>query len=154
VAVYRFRAIIEAADHGHGFVFFPHDTKEEFGTRGQIRVKATFDGVPYAGSLVKYGAPQHMLPVVKSVLEKIAKKPGDSVDVVVERDQSERIVEVPEEFAKAMKKAGVAAVFEKLSYTHRKEYCRWISEAKKAETRESRLSRAMEMLRMGVKTPG
>jgi hypothetical protein len=154
MAVYRFRATIEAAEHGHGFVFFPYDAKEKFGTRAQVRVKATFDGVPYAGSLVKYGAPQHMLPVVKSVLEKIGKRPGDSVDVAVERDQSERSVEVPEELARAMKAAEVLAAFNKLSYTHRKEYCRWITGAKKSETRLNRVRKAVEMLRTGVKTPG
>jgi uncharacterized protein YdeI (YjbR/CyaY-like superfamily) len=44
--------------------------------------------------------------------------------------------------------------FEGLSYTHRKEYCRWIAEAKKEETRARRLARAVEMLREGVRTPG
>ncbi|HEY2469429.1 MAG TPA: YdeI/OmpD-associated family protein [Terracidiphilus sp.] len=78
---------------------------------------------------------------------------GGSVDVVIERDQSERSIEVPEEFAKAMKKAGVVESFEKLSYTHRKEYCRWITEATKAETRQTRLSKAVEMLKQGVRTP-
>ena len=151
---YKFKATIEPADHGHGFVFFPFGAKEEFGTRGQIRVKAAFDGTPYAGTLVKYGTPQHMLPVVKGILQQIGKQPGDSVDVVLERDQSERSVEVQEDLAGAMKKAEVAAAFEKLSYTHRKEYCRWISDARKAETRQLRLARAVEMLKKGVKTPG
>ena len=151
---YSFRAIIEPTDHGHGFVFFPFDAKEEFGTRAQIRVKATFDGVPYAGALVKYGPPQHMLPVVKTILEQIGKQPGDSVDVVLERDQNERVVDVPDEFANAMKKAGVLDAFEKLRFTHRKEYCRWISEARKLETRQNRLRKAIDMLKKGVKTPG
>lgn len=152
--LYRFTATIQPADHGHGFIFFPFNTKNEFGTRGQIRVKATFDGVPYAGCLVKYGPPQHMLPVVKSILEQIAKRPGDNVDVVVERDESERILEVPDELLNVMKKAGVLADFERLSYTHRKEYCRWVTQAKKAETRQNRLAKAVEMLKKGVKTPG
>lgn len=150
---YKFRATIEPADHGHGFVFFPYDTKAEFGTSAQIRVKATFDGVAYAGSMVKYGPPQHMVPLVKSILAKIRKRPGDSVDVVIERDQTERAVAVPDEFAKAMKKSGGLAVFEKLSYTNRKEYCGWISEAKKGETRQVRIAKAVEMLKKGVKTP-
>ena len=152
--IYKFKAIIEPTDHGHGFVFFPFDTKEEFGTNAQIRVKATFDGVPYLGALVKYGPPQHMLPVVKNILEKIGKQPGDRVDVTLRRDESERKVEVPDEFATAMKEMGVLADFEKLSYTHRKEYCRWIAEARKEETRRSRISKAIEMLRKGVKTAG
>lgn len=53
-----------------------------------------------------------------------------------------------------MKKEGLLATFEKLSYTHRKEYCRWIAEAKKEETRSSRIAKAVEMLREGIKTPG
>jgi uncharacterized protein YdeI (YjbR/CyaY-like superfamily) len=40
------------------------------------------------------------------------------------------------------------------SYTHRKEYCRWIAEAKKEETRLKRLEKAIEMLKKGVSTPG
>ena len=38
-------------------------------------------------------------------------------------------------------------------YTHRKEYVRWITEAKRDETRQKRLRRAIEMLQGGVKTP-
>ena len=52
-----------------------------------------------------------------------------------------------------MKKEGLLPFFEKLSYTHRKEYCRWITEAKKEETRSQRLEKAVEMLKKGIKTP-
>lgn len=151
---YKFKAKIEPTDHGHGFVYFPFDTQEEFGTRGQIRVLATFDGMPYAGALVKYGPSLHMLPVVKGILEQIGKQPGANVDVVIQRDESERTVEVSPEFAKLMKKEGVLQAFEKLSFTHRKEYCRWIMEAKKEETRQARISKAIAMLKTGVRTHG
>jgi len=53
-----------------------------------------------------------------------------------------------------IKKEGLLPVFEKLSYTHRKEYCRWITDAKKEETRTKRLGKAIEMLKKGVSTPG
>ena len=39
------------------------------------------------------------------------------------------------------------------AYPHQKEYARWVTEAKKAETRSARLAKAVEMLRAGVKTP-
>lgn len=65
-----------------------------------------------------------------------------------------RTVEVPPEFAKLMKKEGVSAIFERVSFTHRKEYCRWITEAKKEETRHARFTKAVAMLKKGVKTPG
>ena len=61
---------------------------------------------------------------------------------------------MPAQFEKLMKKEGLLPVFQKLSYTHRKEYCLWISEAKKEETRLKRLERAIEMLKQGVNTPG
>ena len=51
-------------------------------------------------------------------------------------------------------KEGLLPVFEKLSYTHRKEYCRWITDAKKEETRLKRLGKAIEMLKNGISTPG
>jgi uncharacterized protein YdeI (YjbR/CyaY-like superfamily) len=53
-----------------------------------------------------------------------------------------------------MQKEGLLPFFEKLSYTHRKEYCRWITDARKEETRLRRLEKAIDMLKRGVKTPG
>jgi len=41
-----------------------------------------------------------------------------------------------------------------LSYTHRKEYVRWITEAKKEETRKNRFEKAIELLKKKTKTPG
>jgi hypothetical protein len=152
---YAFKAKLEDAGvGGNGYVFFPYDTKAEFGTRGIVPVRATFDGVEYRGSLVKYGDPQHMMPVLKAISEKIGKKAGDTIDVVIWKDEEERTVEVPPEFAKLMKKEGVLATFEKLSYTNRKEYCRWITGAKREETRAARLEKSIKMLKKGVKTPG
>ncbi len=155
---YKFKATIESvqgpAGRGGACVFFPYDVKKEFGTGGQVPVKITFDGAPYTGTMVKYGQPQHMLPLLKAIREKIGKGPGDTVSVTVERDETVRTVEVPPEFDKLLKKEGLLPVFEKLSYTHRKEYCRWITEAKKEETRQARLAKAVTMLRDGIKTPG
>jgi hypothetical protein len=150
---YKFKARIEGASLGGACVYFPYNVEEEFGTRGRVPVKATFDGVPYSGSLVKYGAPQHMLGMLKSIREQIGKGPGDTVEVTIEKDETERAVEVPEEFQKLLKKEKLLPVFEKLSYSHKREYCRWITEAKREETRANRLLKAVELLRSGVKTP-
>ena len=95
-----------------------------------------------------------MLGVLKGIREQIGKGPGDTIEVVVWKDEEERTVEVPAEFKQLMKKESLLAGFEKLSYTHRKEYCRWITEAKKEETRSARIKKALEMLRGGIKTPG
>jgi len=151
---YRFEAKIEPADGGGAYVLFPYDMQREFATRGNVPVKATFDGVPYAGSLVKCGSHHHMLGVLKTIREQIGKAPGDRVQVVLWKDEDKRTLEVPAGFQELMKKEGLLPFFETLSYTHRKEYCRWVVEAKKEETRQKRLEKAVEMVRNKVKTPG
>jgi hypothetical protein len=40
----------------------------------------------------------------------------------------------------------VQAVFDKLSYSHRREYVHWVEEAKKPETRARRIDKTIEML--------
>ena len=153
VKKYKFTAKIEVADGAGAYVLFPYDTEKEFATKGKVPVEATFDGVPYAGSLIKYGHPHHMLGMPKAIRQQTGKAPGDTIEVVVWKDEEVRILAVPAQFENWMKKEGLLPVFEKRSYTHRKEYCRWIADAKKEETRLKRLEKAIEMLKRGVSTP-
>lgn len=151
---YRFKAKIIAGMGGGAGVEFPYDVENEFGTKGNVPIQATFDGEPYRGSLMNCGMERHTLGVLKSIRTKIGKGPGDTIDVEVWRDDVARTVGIPAEFMMLLKREGLLNGFEKLSYSHRKEYVRWISEAKKEETRQARMTRAIAMLRKGVKTPG
>jgi hypothetical protein len=94
------------------------------------------------------------LACLEPIREKIGKEPGDTVEVVLWKDEAPRTVEVPAQFDKLLKREGLFPIFEKLSYTHHQEYCRWITDAKKEETRLRRLTKAVEMLKKGVPTPG
>jgi hypothetical protein len=151
---YKFEATILAGDGGGAYVLFPYDVEKEFGTKGRVPVQVTYNGVQETSGLFKYGNPQHLLGVSKAIREQIGKGPGDTIEIQLWKDEAVRTVEIPEEFKKLMKKEGLLPFFEKLSYTHRKEYCRWITEAKKEETRLSRLTKAIDLLKKGVKTPG
>jgi hypothetical protein len=151
---YTFQAQIEPGPGGGAFVVFPYDTHSEFGTRGSVRVNATIDSVPYSGSLMACGGPFHMLGVLKSIRKQICKDLGDTVSIELWKDAAERTVEAPAQIHALMKQHGVLSFFESLSYTHRKEYIRWLTEAKTETTRQKRLGKAMEMLKQGVKTPG
>jgi bifunctional DNA-binding transcriptional regulator/antitoxin component of YhaV-PrlF toxin-antitoxin module len=151
---YKFTAKIEPVGMGGTFVPFPYDTVKEFGTKGRVPVKATLNGIAYSGSLMNCGLPHHALHVPKAIREEMGKAVGDLLDVVVWKDDGERILEVPPQLAKLIKREGLAEFFDSLSFTHRKEYCRWISEAKKEETRSKRLEKAVVMMRAKVKTPG
>jgi uncharacterized protein YdeI (YjbR/CyaY-like superfamily) len=71
----------------------------------------------------------------------------------VEPDLEERVIEIPKDLMKELKKDKEAkAFFDKLSYTHRKEYVTWVTEAKKEETRQNRIAKTIEMLKKGQKT--
>jgi uncharacterized protein YdeI (YjbR/CyaY-like superfamily) len=65
-------------------------------------------------------------------------------------DEAPREVEVPEALASALAADPEAqAKFDALAFTHRKEYARWIAEAKREETRVRRVEQALEMIRAG-----
>ncbi|WP_103339851.1 YdeI/OmpD-associated family protein [Amycolatopsis sp. CA-126428] len=58
--------------------------------------------------------------------------------------------ELPAELAAALAAApDAAALFEALPPSHRREYVRWVAEAKKLETRVSRAEKAVSRLRAG-----
>jgi len=64
------------------------------------------------------------------------------------------VLPVPADLAEALGSAPAAlAYFEQLAPSHRKEYIRWIEEAKKLETRHRRVVKAVEMLSQGRKMP-
>lgn len=76
------------------------------------------------------------------------------MSVTLERDLVPRAVEVPRELATALGKSRTAeAAFAELSFTHQKEYVRWIESAKKPQTRDARIARAIDMLHAGRRTP-
>jgi uncharacterized protein YdeI (YjbR/CyaY-like superfamily) len=57
---------------------------------------------------------------------------------------------VPEALAAALAAdPDASATFEGMAFTHRKEYARWVAEAKRDETRRRRVEQAVEMIRAG-----
>ena len=81
--LYHFTAEIKKVpDIDGAYVKFPYDVRTEFG-RGRVKVLATFDGVPYEGSLVRMGTPGHILGLRKDIRAKIGNQPGDRVEVTL-----------------------------------------------------------------------
>jgi hypothetical protein len=145
----EFKATIVAGPRGGMFVEVPDPIIEQMGGGGRIPVAATFDGEAYRGSIVRMGG-RPVLGIRKSIRETIDKGAGSSVLVTVRRDSHERSVEVPVALAQALaERPSLRAAFEGLSYTHRREYAEWIAEAKKEETRQRRVRRALQMIEEG-----
>jgi hypothetical protein len=148
---HTFTAVIQNAGGGGAFVEVPFDVEEAFGSK-KPKVKALIDGVEYRGTLVRMGTECHLLLILKSIRGRIGKTFGDEIRVTVEADTEERVVAVPEELKRAFKSEKEAkAAFDKLSYTHQREYVTWIDEAKKDETRRNRIIKTIEMLKKGKK---
>lgn len=75
---------------------------------------------------------------------------GDQVVVDIEADAEPRTVAVPPDLADALAQDPAAAqFFEALAHSHRKEWARWVDEAKKPQTRSARVARAVDALRAG-----
>jgi len=148
---HTFTAMIQNAGGGGAFVEVPLDVEKEFGSK-RPQVKATIEGVPYRGILTRMGGDHHLLIILKEIREKIGKTFGDEVKISVEPDTEPRVIEVPVELKKVFKTEKEAkALFDKLSYTHQREYVIWINEAKREETRARRVAQAIEMLKKGKK---
>ena len=81
--LYEFDAEIKKVPEINGaYIEIPFDVKAEFG-RGRVKVLATFDGVEYAGSLVRMKMPCHILGVRKDIRAAIGKQPGRFVHVTL-----------------------------------------------------------------------
>ena len=146
---HTFTATIQNAGGGGAFVEVPFDVEAAFGSK-KPKVKALIEGVPYRGILTRMGTQNHLLIILKGIREQIGKTFGDEVKVSVEEDVEERVVAIPAELKRIFKSEKAAkAAFEKLSYTHQKEYVNWINEAKKEETRQNRIARTIEALKKG-----
>ena len=66
-------------------------------------------------------------------------------------DAAPREVTLPDDLAGALDDQA-RAFFDGLSFTHRKEWVRWVEEAKKPETRATRVDKTVEALRAGRRT--
>ena len=144
-----FTATIQNAGGGGAYVEVPFDVEEAFGSK-RPKVKALIEGIPYRTTLMRMGSECHMLGVLKDLRERIGKTFGDEITVTLEPDTEPRVVEIPKDLMKELKKDKEAKTFfDKLSYTHQKEYVWWVEEAKKEETRQNRILKTIEMLKKG-----
>lgn len=146
-----FTAIIEDAGKGGAYITIPFDVEQIFGKK-RVKVKAWFDGEYYQGSLVRMGGSNHILGVRKEIREKIGKSIGDEITVVLEEDTEPRQVVIPQDLMNALEDDPVANTnFNRLSYSHQKEYVQWIEEAKREQTRQKRIEETIRLLVEGSK---
>ena len=112
-------------------------------------IVATVNSYSWRTTVTRMGG-EFLVGLNREVRQRARADTGDAVKVKLELDAAPREVEIPPALADALARDSKArAGFERLAYTHRKEYARWINEAKRDQTRQRRVTQALELLRQG-----
>ena len=137
------------------YLTVPFDVEQTYGVRTRVAVKGTVNGSAFRSSLLPQGDGTHILVVPKPLRTAAKAGPGDAVEVVVEADTAPRTVDVPDDLGAALAlHPDAGARFQAMSYSHKKEYADWIESAKRAETRTSRIEKAVAMISENVRLKG
>ena len=86
---FEFDAVLRELPDGGAYVAFPGDIRQIYG-RGRVKVRATFNGIPYEGSIVNMGLRNpdgsvcYIIGVLKAIRRQLGKGDGDVLRVVVE----------------------------------------------------------------------
>jgi hypothetical protein len=128
-------------------IIIPFDVQEAFGTRARVPVKGTINNFPFRSSIFPMGGGRHYMVVNKHVRAGAKAKGGEVIKVVMERDEEARDIKPPEDLARALKaNKAASAAWNKLSYSHRKEYALAVEDAKRPETRARRIEKTIAEL--------
>ena len=127
----------------------PDEVVTALGAGKRPPVVVTVGGHTYRSTVASMGG-AFWIPLAAEHREATGLSAGDEVDVVVEHDPSPREVALPDDLAAAFDD-DVRAFFDGLAPSHKKEWVRWVEEAKKPETRAARIEKTVESLRAGKK---
>jgi Bacteriocin-protection, YdeI or OmpD-Associated/Domain of unknown function (DUF1905) len=141
----EFRGLVELGGKTATGIAVPDEIVAALDGGKRPAVKVTLGGHCYRTTVARMGG-RFFVPL-NAVNREAA---GDEVDAAIELDTAPREVELPEDLKVSLSGDSVARkFFEQLSFTHRKEWVRWVTEAKKSETRASRVARTVEVMHAG-----
>jgi Domain of unknown function (DUF1905)/Bacteriocin-protection, YdeI or OmpD-Associated len=126
------------------------DVVRWFGRKSRVPVVATINGYTYRSSLSPMGG-CHLLPVAAEVRAGANVAGGDRVTLTLREDTAERTIDVPDDLAKALGTAKMRDAFDKMAFTHRKEWVRAVLDAKRPETRAKRIGDCVAAMRERAK---
>jgi hypothetical protein len=128
----------------------PDDVVAALGAGKRPPVVVRVGGYSYRTTVAPMGG-AFWIPLAAEPREAAGVRAGEEVDVVVEHDTAPREVALPDDLATAFDDA-LRATFDGLAPSHRKEWVRWVEEAKKPETRAARIEKTVQSLRAGKKS--
>jgi hypothetical protein len=146
----EFRTTVELGGKTATGLRVPDDVIESLGAGKRPPVHITVGNYSYRTTVAPMGGAFYV-PLAAEHREAAGVRAGEEVDVRIELDSAPREVPVPDDLSTAMDDP-VRRTFDGLAYSHRKEWVRWVEEAKKPETRAARVAKTVGSLREGKKT--
>ena len=145
-----FEATIEAGERGRVFITIPFRPQEAWGKQSRYYVSGTINGTAYSGSLgIRDGV--FFMPVNKELQQAAGSAPGNRVSVTMDAHTAQATA-TPDDLEHAFSAAPDASeFFDNLTPFQRSTYVKWITGAKKSDTRAARVEEAVRMLRAGKK---
>jgi hypothetical protein len=147
----QFEGTLISALGGGAYVQLPADVLDALDRGLRFRVRGRLNGVEFRSNTMPMGGGTTCLGVHKATREAVGAAFGDRVSVEIEPDDAPREIVVPDDLAAALAAdPALAAAFDRLSPTRRREHAEAIASAKRRDTRERRLAAVLEQLRSGA----
>jgi hypothetical protein len=149
----RFRTTVELGGKTATGLQVPDEVVSALGSGKRPAVHVTIGGHTYRTTVASMGG-RFFVPLSADNRTAAGVAAGDRVDVEIALDSAPCEVSVPDDLASALAQDERAnEFFNTLSFTHRKEWVRWIEDAKQAPTRSTRIEKAVAALGAGQRTP-
>lgn len=145
----RFSATVLGAGRTATGIPVPEEVLASLDARRRVPVVVTIGTHSYRSTVTPYQG-RIMIPLSAENRDAAGVAAGDEVEVTLARDDEPRIVDAPADLRAAVEADPIASgYYAGLPPSHQKAYVSWVTEAKKQETRASRIASTVEMLREG-----
>jgi hypothetical protein len=142
----KFRAKLQLDGKTATGLTVPADVLDALGAGRRPAVLVTIDGHAFRSTIGSMGGVAK-IPVSSAVRAPAGVAAGDMLNVEVVADTAPRQVSVPEDLAAALADSPQAReFFAQLSYSRQHAYISWIEQAKKPDTRASRVTQTAALL--------
>ncbi len=147
-----FRATVELGGKTATGIEVPADVVAALGSSKRPAVLITIAGHSYRTTVASMGG-RFLVPLNAENRAAAGVIAGEHVDVEIQLDTTPRVVTLPPDLDAALADDPAARkFFESLSFTQRKEWVRWIGEAKRTPIRTSRINQTIVALREQKRT--
>jgi len=141
-----FTTIAQPNPGGVLLVEIPATVMKKLGAGKRVPVRVALNGAKYRSTIAVYGG-RYYLPARREIRDAAKLVAGGRARVSLEVDTAPRTVEVPADLARALSAARLRSAFDAFAFTHRKEFVKSITSAKRAETRSVRLAKVVAQVR-------